>query len=523
MKGLDPITRTAPSYGFYYHVGDYGAVGDGIVDDASSIQAAINAAVSVGNGTVYFPKGTYQVGTALTLTEVKGINFLGDGQDNTKIRATGSNAAVQCNGIWRSRFEGIQFIQSGTRTGGAVFEMDGNYDGTHHQGVQGNVFSQCFFDAANKADYAFAMCRQGTSNGQGSENVFIGCYFQSPVVYGYFQTGANALNNVFIGGNWQDHLTGVYLDYGSITMIRPAFQSLRGYAQITGDGWDIDCSSGSSGERITIIDPDSESLRFARFTAQAGVITTLSNRLGVGTGWAASTAFALNLLTAQTTAAGNQKLYRVTTAGTSGGSAPAWPESGTVSDGSVVWTQLDYSVIKMRAGSITNSTVPYGQIETVFGGVGTGVFVHHNEVTRPDYHIGGGAAGQRGFFSQNFQTGIGGSTNAEVVDSYLNNRVGDALATTTPLDITAAVRLGNILPYTPTQNSTLNATSTPAYGQEIQIIITTSGTTSYTITFGTNFKSQGTLATGTVSGKVFTLKFVSDGVNYNEISRTTAM
>ena len=51
------------------------------------------------------------------------------------------------------------------------------------------------------------------------------------------------------------------------------------------------------------------------------------------TTWAASRAYALN---ATVTASG--KVYKVTTAGTSGSTAPTWPASGTVTDGTVVWT-----------------------------------------------------------------------------------------------------------------------------------------------------------------------------------------
>jgi hypothetical protein len=60
-------------------------------------------------------------------------------------------------------------------------------------------------------------------------------------------------------------------------------------------------------------------------------------------------------------------------------------------------------------------------------------------------------------------------------------------------------------------------------GRQYHFIITTSGTTSYTLTFGTNFKSTGTLATGTTTAKVFVITFVYDGTNLNEVSRTAAM
>ena len=91
-------------------------------------------------------------------------------------------------------------------------------------------------------------------------------------------------------------------------------------------------------------------------------------------------------------------------------------------------------------------------------------------------------------------------------------------ASTIALDTT----LGGIFTLTPAHTATINAASVIA-GREIVLVITTSGTSSFTLTFGTNFKTTGTLATGTTSGKVFVIRFVSDGTNWNETSRTTAM
>lgn len=75
-----------------------------------------------------------------------------------------------------------------------------------------------------------------------------------------------------------------------------------------------------------------------------------------------------------------------------------------------------------------------------------------------------------------------------------------------------------------TPNATATFTSTvPAAGAICVLSILTSGTTSYTITFGTGFKSTGTLATGTVSARYFNITFVSDGTSLIEMSRTTAI
>lgn len=76
---------------------------------------------------------------------------------------------------------------------------------------------------------------------------------------------------------------------------------------------------------------------------------------------------------------------------------------------------------------------------------------------------------------------------------------------------------------TPTGDCTFNDARGGYDGQRLTFVVTTTGTTSRTLTFGTKFKSTGTLATGTVSGKTFTISFIYDGINWCETGRTTAM
>jgi hypothetical protein len=75
---------------------------------------------------------------------------------------------------------------------------------------------------------------------------------------------------------------------------------------------------------------------------------------------------------------------------------------------------------------------------------------------------------------------------------------------------------------TPTALATYT-TTVPAAGTHCHLIVLTSGTSSFTITFGTGFKPTATLATGTTSARVFTLSFISDGTNLYEVSRSVAM
>jgi hypothetical protein len=64
---VDITIAAAPgSDGQLLNVKDYGAIGDGVVNDAPAIQAAINAAVMLGLSGVFFPDGMYRITTALT-------------------------------------------------------------------------------------------------------------------------------------------------------------------------------------------------------------------------------------------------------------------------------------------------------------------------------------------------------------------------------------------------------------------------------------------------------------------------
>lgn len=90
--------------------------------------------------------------------------------------------------------------------------------------------------------------------------------------------------------------------------------------------------------------------------------------------------------------------------------------------------------------------------------------------------------------------------------------------TTVAVDASVAKRFT----LTPAQSCTLNITGY-SVGDVLDFDIVTSGTSTYNVTFGTNFFSQGVLATGTASGKQFVLSFVEFFNAMCERCRTTAM
>lgn len=75
---------------------------------------------------------------------------------------------------------------------------------------------------------------------------------------------------------------------------------------------------------------------------------------------------------------------------------------------------------------------------------------------------------------------------------------------------------------TPTGACTFNASGGVA-GQRCTFAITTAGSSSFVLTFGTNFRRVGTLATGATGARFFSVTFVCiNGTVWQEVARTAA-
>lgn len=119
---------------------------------------------------------------------------------------------------------------------------------------------------------------------------------------------------------------------------------------------------------------------------------------------------------------------------------------------------------------------------------------------------------------------VGDITDAGTGNIIKDNRLtsGGQRVVAATSDTAMALRWRESVQLTPNSTRTLTTTVAPA-GQRRTLIILTSGTTSYTLTFGTGFKTTGTLVTGTVSARYFVIEFMSDGTNMIETSRTSAI
>ena len=77
--------------------------------------------------------------------------------------------------------------------------------------------------------------------------------------------------------------------------------------------------------------------------------------------WQASTAYALGDKRIPTSP--NGSYYQCTTAGSSGAAEPTWPASGTVSDGTAVWTRMGPGMIAMATLSLTPPATAYDRFD----------------------------------------------------------------------------------------------------------------------------------------------------------------
>ena len=121
-------------------------------------------------------------------------------------------------------------------------------------------------------------------------------------------------------------------------------------------------------------------------------------------------------------------------------------------------------------------------------------------------------------------TTVGATTAASVKGTSIvsTSVITDGFATRAAGTLALAFATNGVVQVTPNLTGSFT-TTVPAAGTRCTLIVLTSGTTSFTMTFGTGFKTTGTLATGTVTARYFILQFISDGTSLIECSRTVAI
>lgn len=318
----------------------------------AEITAAIVAAAASGE-TVYLGPGQYVLNVNLPNGGSAGFGIVGAGRNKTFLISAIPNTPVfACQGLWYSRFVGLSFSHHslGAGTMPAV-DIDGVIGG---RGVQGNTWQDCSFSGRGWFDgllghTAFYMCRVATNAGQGSENCFINCHFSGATFACYAQTGYNALNNQFYGGNFQSYTKhGMYIQFGSVHLYNIGFQSTTGIEQLDNDGWDVWCAAGGVGDAITVEGCRTESLRFYLGNgAQPPVIKNCNQRVGM-IEW-----FPNYTYQAGTGIKRNGNLYRVINTHTTG---PTFETNANL-------VHVPFNVVESPIGKVENSYWEMGKLQ----------------------------------------------------------------------------------------------------------------------------------------------------------------
>jgi hypothetical protein len=109
--------KIANKLGEWFNVVDFGAT-DGAADNSTAVQAAINACVGAGGGTVFFPEGTWTCLSTLSITTVGRVHFKGAGETATNLRLHHATTGLHVNGVLGYfSFSDIRISGNGTSSG----------------------------------------------------------------------------------------------------------------------------------------------------------------------------------------------------------------------------------------------------------------------------------------------------------------------------------------------------------------------------------------------------------------------
>ena len=215
-----PTGPTGPSATqYFFNVLTYGAVGNGVHNDTTAIQAAVNAAVAAGGGKVYFPTGKYLITAAITVgSSFSGdILFCGDHIKLSRIWQTTAGA----NGIYAAftsndphatvSTENLAILADGVAGGWGLFIQNGttNY-GSLNDAPGGHMLNTSVSSVVGSGGYwANGVTLDNTWTPQLNNVWILGSYGSSTVGLNVLHTTVNAS---FAQVTVQGFTTGIVMD-----------------------------------------------------------------------------------------------------------------------------------------------------------------------------------------------------------------------------------------------------------------------------------------------------------------------
>jgi hypothetical protein len=158
------------------NVKDYGALGDGVADDTTGLQAWLDAIKSQ-KRPGYLPAGNYKITATLSLTQLIGCRIYGD---STSVHSNRNGSRI----VWAGAAGGTMFLYQGVRNGMlSGFELDGA--GIAGIGLDFDAVSGGFAAVYNQfIKMEFGRCTVAgvniaKSNFQLDESTFIDCMFMA--------------------------------------------------------------------------------------------------------------------------------------------------------------------------------------------------------------------------------------------------------------------------------------------------------------------------------------------------------